>query len=255
MAIKSATCPNCGAALSLDDSLEKGFCNHCNSVIIVDDAIQKVKVMVSGEVKMTGVSSAENDILFGNECLAAKDWDMALQLFISALGKKADNYQAWFGCLKAYTHNLKTVNESLLSIRGVYSITSVVSNSIEYAPKKMKRKIANDIRILLNKINDSETAKYNARIVEIHEEYLKLKNKLILHFALALSFIMLSFILFIAKGIMGFIFIIPFIVFASKTSKTNKLCRKYKTMTPTKNENLIKLIYKMDKAVNEQVGA
>lgn len=79
MPFEAAKCPNCGGILQLDDSNETGFCQFCGSRIVVRDAIQKMKIEVSGQVSMSGISSVENDIKRGQQCLAVKDWKKALE--------------------------------------------------------------------------------------------------------------------------------------------------------------------------------
>jgi len=39
-----AKCPNCGGALMLDDSMDRGFCNHCGSPVKYEQAFKLVKV-------------------------------------------------------------------------------------------------------------------------------------------------------------------------------------------------------------------
>jgi len=56
MALVSGRCPNCGGEPQLDDSEEKGFCVYCGSLIQVRDAVTKLKVELSGNVKVDGVT-------------------------------------------------------------------------------------------------------------------------------------------------------------------------------------------------------
>ena len=84
MSFEAAKCPNCGGELQLDSTMESGDCVHCGSKIIVRDAIQKMKIEVSGQVSLSGISTVENDVQVGQLFLANKEWVKAYEVFSSS---------------------------------------------------------------------------------------------------------------------------------------------------------------------------
>lgn len=54
MAVVEIKCPNCGGAVQLDDTMEKGFCMYCGAAIQVKDEVQKIKIEHSGKVEISG---------------------------------------------------------------------------------------------------------------------------------------------------------------------------------------------------------
>ena len=137
MKYEAAKCPNCGAQLQLDDSLETGFCTYCGGKLIVQDAIKRMKVEVVGQVNVTGISTTENDIMLGQQCISSQDWDPAINIFRMAIGKKADSFNAWFGYLKAITKNF-TGFYYYEHEKGVYGLESVCQNCMQLADETQR---------------------------------------------------------------------------------------------------------------------
>ena len=71
MAIVSIKCPSCGAKPQLDDSKERGFCSYCGSPVQIQDAVAKLKVELSGNVKVDGLTEIEKLKDAGNSLQAA----------------------------------------------------------------------------------------------------------------------------------------------------------------------------------------
>lgn len=67
MAVKSLKCPNCGANIELDDSMEFGFCSYCGSRIQVGE---RVNVHVTHEYRNApppNVTNIHNTYIIRNE--------------------------------------------------------------------------------------------------------------------------------------------------------------------------------------------
>ncbi len=109
MAFEAAKCPSCGASIQVPSDAEQARCMYCENILTVRDAIQKLKIEVSGIVKLPGLSSVENDIARGNQCLEAQDWQRAYRIFCTAIDKQADCYDALMGCLVAITRTFHTL--------------------------------------------------------------------------------------------------------------------------------------------------
>lgn len=133
MKLVAAKCPNCGANIEVSPDAETTRCKSCGSAILVEDAIQKYKIEVSGEVSLSGISSVENDINLGKQCLAALDWKTAYKVYSGAIDKKSDCFEAWNGLLSALTQNFTWADKSWVQIEGIKGLRSVVENCFNYA--------------------------------------------------------------------------------------------------------------------------
>lgn len=254
MALKSATCPNCGATLELDDRLEKGVCGHCDSVIIIDDAIQKFKIKVSGRVKMVGIASAENDTNYGLACLAVQDWKTGFDAFTKAIIKQVNNHKAWYGCLSAVTKNFTEINENLGDVKGIYGIDSIVDNAIKYAPKDKKNKVIKQIRKLLHEKLSEDGKIYNAKVDEINKQYRTYKKKTRILLVTGLISLILTVISFSSEApLVGIMFLAIFILFFNLANDSRKTRNDFKKQKPIKNLKLINLLYQIDNTVSNAV--
>ena len=97
MKLASGQCPNCGANLQLDESMEKGFCMYCGSQFQVRDAVQKLKLELSGKVGVDGINSVQQ--LKSN---AQKSFDVglyrnALQDWSKAANIDKTDHESWWG--------------------------------------------------------------------------------------------------------------------------------------------------------------
>ncbi len=155
MPFTAATCPNCGGNLQLEDSAETGFCQYCGSRIVVKDAIQKYKVEISGRVSMSGISSVENDIKRGQQCLAAQDWKKAFEVYNGAIDKQADSYEAWLGCLTAMTQDYTYIDCDWVKFEGINGIDLVITNCLKYGNTAQKENVKQDIEKTLHLMEGS----------------------------------------------------------------------------------------------------
>lgn len=138
MNLVAAKCPNCGANIEVSPNAETTRCKSCGSAILVEDAIQKYKIEVSGQVSMSGISSVENDIERGNQCLAARDWQAAFKIFSAAVNKQANNYSAWIGCLEAASQNYSAIDFSWVTLGGAIGLETIINNCIKYATPEQR---------------------------------------------------------------------------------------------------------------------
>ncbi len=156
MSFEAAKCPNCGAQLQLDNSMETGFCVYCGTKFIVHDAIQRMKIEVSGQVSMSGISTVENDINRGKQCLTSKDWMNAFKFFVMALNKQANSFEAWHGCLLSITQDFSFIDFSWVNYKGNTGLESVVIHSIQLSDNIQKQKLYPSIKQLphlIDKVN------------------------------------------------------------------------------------------------------
>lgn len=60
MKLTAAKCPSCGASIEVDRNEETTICEYCKSNIIIEDAVQKLKIELSGKVKVSGIKDNED---------------------------------------------------------------------------------------------------------------------------------------------------------------------------------------------------
>lgn len=241
--MKAATCPNCGAAIKLDDRLERGICEHCDSVIIIDDAIQKYKIEVSGKVDLVNLTSAENDVQYGEICIKAKDWKNGLGAFQKAIEKDTANFRAWLGCLKAITHNFAELNENLGATRGVYGYESIVNNCLHLADEAQRQDVARKLEALIEQTKKSEQLVFDNKLDSMRNAYQKYKKKLNMYLLFASAAFFLFIIFLCSKLYALAIFCVAlFFMFTSFYSK-EKLNRSVrKDATPPRNRKLLDIV-------------
>ena len=58
--LQAAKCPQCGADIEVNPSLEKTICQYCGTTILIQDAVQKIKVEHTGTVKVDGIKNRDD---------------------------------------------------------------------------------------------------------------------------------------------------------------------------------------------------
>lgn len=133
MPYEVAKCPSCGAPIQVDTSTEKCFCPSCGNQISTVAAVKKYLV----DANVDGISTIKNTMIRGEQCLDAQDWKKAAHYFDSVIDNQADNFEAWYGLLKSYTHNFTLRIEkgfTAISVQGEKGLISVLQNCKRYAP-------------------------------------------------------------------------------------------------------------------------
>ena len=160
MVFEAAKCPSCGGFLQLDSTMEKADCVHCGRKIIVRDAIQRMKIEVSGNVSMSGISTVENDVQVGQLFLANKEWVKAYEVFCKAIEKKIDCYDAWTGCVASMTRNFTWADYGWAKLDGSKGILSAISNCYKVGSQKQNRTLTADLESLMQSIKTIEDETY-----------------------------------------------------------------------------------------------
>lgn len=209
MKLVAAKCPNCGANIEVSPEMEATKCKSCGSAILVEDAIQKYKIEVSGEVSLSGISSVENDLERGNQCLSASDWETAFAMFRRAVDKKANSYDAWIGCLAALTQNFTYCDYARAKYDGNTGIESTIINILKYANQEQKQDAINRIKQVQSLIDQSVEKVVAAKIKSA-----KLANKVVI--VMYWLFALVSFMVgVLGGGSIGFVGAIIFFMIGS----------------------------------------
>lgn len=161
MNFEAAKCPNCGASIQVDSSAKSAFCMSCGSALIPKEAI---------ELKIKGLSTAENDLERGQQCLDVNDWQSAFQMYNNALVNQADFFPAWLGCLEAMTEQFTTV-ASWVKLVDYMGLESVLNNCLKYSNTDEQRE-------LYDQLAASLTALRNLKKTIINNDYITGKKAL-----------------------------------------------------------------------------
>lgn len=66
MKLVAAKCPNCGASIEVDKDSDTTKCDYCNTKIIVEDAIEKINIVVSGNIEVKNLPKYESLVSLGD---------------------------------------------------------------------------------------------------------------------------------------------------------------------------------------------
>lgn len=209
MSFEAAKCPNCGASIQVPTDTESAKCMYCGQSLIVKEAIRQHKIEVSGQIKVEGVSSVQNDITRGKQCLAAKDWESAHASFSLAISKDATNYDAWYGRLVAQTQNFLDVCY-WVSFSGAEGIDSTIRNCMKYATAEQKQ----EIRYKLSNMTESMKAdeeedfrirreKYNRHLEQMRRQNSRKTTVFIIGSVLIAVVLIIGFVVEVIPGVLA----------------------------------------------------
>ncbi len=108
MELVKAKCTNCGAPLEVDSTLKAAICPYCSQAYVVQDSINYYNIFLehlhADMVTINDDRSAAARIKAGNAFLRIQEWDKADAAFQEACTLSPDDYLAWWGRIRALTH-------------------------------------------------------------------------------------------------------------------------------------------------------
>lgn len=164
MAFEAAKCTICGGVLHLDNGLDIWKCDHCGSEIIVREAIHKMRIELSGNVTMSGISTVENDVHLGQLFLKNKEWKRAYEVFSKAVEKNVDCLDAWTGCVAAMTRNFTWVDHDWARLEGAKGIISAINCCYKISSQAQKEAFTVNLEILVQSIETIEESTYKNKL-------------------------------------------------------------------------------------------
>jgi hypothetical protein len=170
------------------------ICRSCGCKYSVEDA-KKLLVELDGPIEVKGVSSVENDLRRGEQCLEAKDWDAAFKVFSIAVDKQSNNFEAWYGLLAALTHQFTKSELHEIQIDGAKGLASVLKNCNQYIPAEKKTeylRIKHNLKDMWNKV----LSDYSKQVENISP-----KSRFLGFIILIISIILFASLFFITYGI------------------------------------------------------
>ncbi len=174
MPFEAAKCPNCGAAIQVPGEMTQARCMYCGSTLLVREAIQKLKVELSGQVNVAGLSSVDNDLERARQSMAVRDFAHAYRYYCSAVDKQANSYAAWRGCLLAATENLAAADLAQYRLDGLMGLKSLVDNCIHYVPREQKPALIQELTLwrdqIMNLARQEAQPKKKAAERALHEQ-------------------------------------------------------------------------------------
>jgi hypothetical protein len=129
--VKAMICEMCG---SNNIAKEQGeyVCRSCGCKYSAEDA-KKLLVDIDGPVEVKGVSTVENDLIRGDQCLDVQDWESALGISASAIAKDATCFQAWYGCLRAMSKDFQANQPVAGDSSSRICLSAAIQNSLKFA--------------------------------------------------------------------------------------------------------------------------
>jgi len=149
MPYEAAKCPTCGAPIQVDTTIESCFCSSCGNRINTVAAVKKLLV----DAKVDGISTIQNTLVRGEQCLEAQDWEAASRVFGSVIDNQADNYLAWNGLLKTLTQNFTQNDVTTIKSDGEKGLVSVLRNCSRHVPPEAQVELNEQKAILLEMWN------------------------------------------------------------------------------------------------------
>lgn len=149
MSLAAAECPNCGAKIQIENTMEKGYCFKCGQEIDVEEAISQYVPVANEQETLTKLSSVPQDIENGNKALAANEWENAYRVFYNAAAKQIYNYEIWFGLLRAMTSDFTWADRKWVRTSGTRGMDSAIKNSLKCADENQVAELKTKLREFL----------------------------------------------------------------------------------------------------------
>jgi hypothetical protein len=143
-------CEMCG---SNNIAKEQGeyVCRNCGCKYSPEEA-RKLLIEIDKPVEVKGVSTVENDLIRGNQCLDVQEWEAALSIFTSAIAKAATCFQAWYGCLRAMSKDFYAYQPITGDTSRGISLLAVIQNSLKFADDENRKTVISKLEKWENKL-------------------------------------------------------------------------------------------------------
>ena len=93
--LQAAKCPQCGADIEVNPSLEKTICQYCGTTILIQDAVQKIKVEHTGTVKVDGIKNRDDYLKQAKKHIKVEEYEKALNLLSIIVGDDKFDIEAY----------------------------------------------------------------------------------------------------------------------------------------------------------------
>lgn len=139
MPLVPAKCTNCGGSLEVDNSQKAAICPYCGQAYIVEEAINRYSISVhANTVIMNDDRTSAARLEAGETFLSMEYWDNAIKAYSEATDLKPQNYEGWWGLLRAFTREFTAdiYNQPLME-----GLQDLFDNAIKFAPKEKQEEI------------------------------------------------------------------------------------------------------------------
>lgn len=176
MPFVEAKCTNCGASLTVDNSLEAAVCDYCGTPYIVEKAINNFLDAKIGKIENANIiihdeKSLEKLLDRADAFLNIhEDYDKACDIYESVTESYPREYRGWWGMICAKTCNFSYVpfNEGFLA-----ELEYFFEHALKVAPNEEKNRITKIWNGYINKWNEQ----INNKIGQAEEELGEKKKK------------------------------------------------------------------------------
>lgn len=105
MGFIEAKCKNCGGKITLDENLTKGVCGYCGTEFVKSDVIVNNNYSIeNATVVLNNDNLVEQQLINAETYLTElKDYDKALECYLSVTEARANDYRGWWGIVRTLT--------------------------------------------------------------------------------------------------------------------------------------------------------
>ncbi len=171
MAFIEAKCKNCGAKITLNEKMTRGICEFCGTEFIKSDLIVNNNYSFENATVVVDNSSLIQQQLINADTFLTKlkDYDKAMESFLSVTKTKADDHRGWWGVVRTISREFTYME---LTADEYAECRKYAENALSLAPEDEKTEY--------EKLWENYSSKISQRLLkEIEEENeikLRLKN-------------------------------------------------------------------------------
>jgi len=118
MKLTPAKCPTCGANIEVNEELKNAICQYCGTTILIEEAVQKLKIDLSGTVKVDGIVGKNEKLEQAKKHIQLEEYADAENLLRNVIALDKFNIEAYAYLLRTlvkkfeseYINNVPTLD-------------------------------------------------------------------------------------------------------------------------------------------------
>lgn len=95
MKLTPAKCPACGANIEVNEELKNAICQYCGTTILIEEAVQKLKIDLSGTVKVDGIVGKNEKLEQAKKHIQLEEYADAENLLRNVIALDKFNIEAY----------------------------------------------------------------------------------------------------------------------------------------------------------------
>lgn len=110
MKLTPAKCPSCGANIEVNEDLKNAICQYCGTTILIEEAVQKLKIELSGTVKVDGIVGKNEQLEQAKKHIELEEYVDAENLLRNVIALDKFNTEAYAYLLKTLVKKFESEN-------------------------------------------------------------------------------------------------------------------------------------------------